>query len=721
MESSQLFLSYSRKELYFAEAIALHLQAAGIKTWFDLQQLEPGCDWSAEIKRGLTVCDGLILLVSRGAAESPYVDEECKHALESGKPIYALIFEAISADPIVVVHDEGKRSVHLQQYVDKAAAVIDVRADFAGSMRRLTEVVHGRAEAREPVPAQNSWGFPTRLPLAVWWVAASMALLTLLTGIATIQSLDIHLLLALGCGLVTGWLANRTWAFLQRESYRDTRLALIGGAAWSALYVGWLLPIIIVGLLFSILSPDIHRYSPITQGLRQQTRYVSRSTRRRQAQGFGERMAVFYGRLNGFLKALMVVISGIVLAIAVLAFVVNLFGSSSQRQNLTTILPNILLFIAVSAPFFVGHFVMNRRYRGLIEAGLGQAGVSGLTYAVISDRLDETIAAQVHTAMHGAGHRQRRDNSLRDVPPGEADIVIVILTDNLPQSVTQTYIDPLLESGKRIIFIVAAALNDAERFRRYAHYQWVDFRRQMPGSLDAMAEDILIFGADIVSHSFGTRQTPQSFDMPILPIRVAGYVGLQYFAFNLSIVFVVGNALTAALNFNPLLYAVFVGISLLVGMWVVNRVVKREITTESILIINLASSAIAQIITLIVQLSSIPEGMSIDGGRVFQWIIGNIIGLVIGYVVGRSVLRSWLGGWLPNYLPFSVPFPGFQRDWALWRRNLLSAVIVATFTIILLAPSLGNMSQPRDGAPIAQLIRAGNSPIAAGIGITASQ
>jgi hypothetical protein len=720
METSQLFLSYSRKELYFAEAVALHLQGAGIKTWFDLQQLEPGCDWNTEIKRGLDLCDGLVLLVSRGAAESPYVDDECKHALDNGKPIYALLFEPISPTPIVIDHDEGKRSVHLQQYVDKAAAVIDARTNFAGTMARLTDVVQGRAAAHDPVPELYAWDIPTRLPLAVAWVGLSMALLTALMAIATVQSLSINLLLALGCGLVTGWLANRTWAFLRRESYRDARLALIGGAAWSALYVGWLLPVILVGLLLSLLSPDIHRYSPITQGLRQRTRHVSRSTRRRQAQGFGERVAVFYGRLNGFLKALIVVISGLVLAIAVLALLVNLFGTSRQQQNLITILPNILLFVAVSAPFFVGHFVLNRRYRHLIEEGLGQAGISGLTYAIISDGLDENIASQVSTAMQSAGHRQRRDKNLRDVSPSEADIVIVVLTDNLSASVAERTIDPLLESGKRLIFIVAAALGDAERFRRYAHYQWVDFRRQMPGSLDAMAEDLLIFGADIVSHSFGTRQTPQSFDMPILPIRVAGYVGLQYFAFNFSIVLIVGNALTDALNFNPLLYAVFVGISLVVGMWVVNRVVKREITTDTILNINLVMGILSLIATYTVQLTSVPDGMRIDGGRLFQSIAANVVGLVIGYVVGRGVLRGWLGGWLPTYVPFSVPFPGFQRDWALWRRNLLTAALVATFTFILLAPSIGNISQQRAGLPIAQLISAGNSPIIAGIGISSS-
>ena len=54
------FISYSRKQLYFAESITLHLQKESIETWFDLQQLEAGADWSSVLKDGYENCHRLI-------------------------------------------------------------------------------------------------------------------------------------------------------------------------------------------------------------------------------------------------------------------------------------------------------------------------------------------------------------------------------------------------------------------------------------------------------------------------------------------------------------------------------------------------------------------------------------------------------------------------------------------------------------------------------------
>ena len=45
MEPKTTFLSYSRRQLYFAESLALHLQKGGLDVWFDLQQLQAGKVW----------------------------------------------------------------------------------------------------------------------------------------------------------------------------------------------------------------------------------------------------------------------------------------------------------------------------------------------------------------------------------------------------------------------------------------------------------------------------------------------------------------------------------------------------------------------------------------------------------------------------------------------------------------------------------------------------
>lgn len=93
------FLSYRRTQLYFAEALAYELAAAGVRTWFDLQRLNPGANWKAAIQRGLENCSGVILVASKSALESPHVELEWRHALESGKPIYVVLFEDVQLPP----------------------------------------------------------------------------------------------------------------------------------------------------------------------------------------------------------------------------------------------------------------------------------------------------------------------------------------------------------------------------------------------------------------------------------------------------------------------------------------------------------------------------------------------------------------------------------------------------------------------------------------------
>jgi hypothetical protein len=39
MADGHTFISYSRKQYYFAESLALNLQDNGVQTWFDMQNL----------------------------------------------------------------------------------------------------------------------------------------------------------------------------------------------------------------------------------------------------------------------------------------------------------------------------------------------------------------------------------------------------------------------------------------------------------------------------------------------------------------------------------------------------------------------------------------------------------------------------------------------------------------------------------------------------------
>lgn len=127
------FLSYSRREYFFAESLALNLQHVGLSVWFDIQQLEPGIDWKADIDAGIQRSQSLTLVASRAALASPYVRAEWQAALSLGKPIYVALFEG----------------VRLPRELRDRARIVDFRGDFDRSLRELADCLSG-ADRRVP-------------------------------------------------------------------------------------------------------------------------------------------------------------------------------------------------------------------------------------------------------------------------------------------------------------------------------------------------------------------------------------------------------------------------------------------------------------------------------------------------------------------------------------------------------------------------------------------
>ena len=89
------FISYSRRQLYFAESLALHLQKEGIDAWFDLQQLQAGTVWSEGLKNGVSEASLMVLVVSQASLASPYTQAEWKGFAGKGNQLVLAIYEPV--------------------------------------------------------------------------------------------------------------------------------------------------------------------------------------------------------------------------------------------------------------------------------------------------------------------------------------------------------------------------------------------------------------------------------------------------------------------------------------------------------------------------------------------------------------------------------------------------------------------------------------------------
>ena len=156
-EAPTTFVSYSRRQLYFAESIALHLQKQGINVWFDLQQLQAGTVWSDGLKIGVRKAARLILIVSKAALESPYTREEWTEVVKRGDPVVLVLYEPV---------DLPQELQGLPTY--------DFRSGFNRNLRGLVVFLKGDAEPRyDSVPATNRFGLSARLPGAIWFTLSA--------------------------------------------------------------------------------------------------------------------------------------------------------------------------------------------------------------------------------------------------------------------------------------------------------------------------------------------------------------------------------------------------------------------------------------------------------------------------------------------------------------------------------------------------------------------
>jgi len=94
-----VFLSYSKKDHFFAELAEIKLAQADIKLWRDQGQLIAGTDWRQGIEHGISNSLAILVALSDNSAESSYVTYEWAYGLGKGKTIIPLKLTECSVHP----------------------------------------------------------------------------------------------------------------------------------------------------------------------------------------------------------------------------------------------------------------------------------------------------------------------------------------------------------------------------------------------------------------------------------------------------------------------------------------------------------------------------------------------------------------------------------------------------------------------------------------------
>jgi hypothetical protein len=143
MPENAVFISYAREDLAAVQKLRAGLEAAGVRTWFDLERLEGGDDYDRKIERNIARCSYFIPVVSAATERrlEGYFRREWSYAIDRSRNIAegALFIMPVAIDDTsaAAAHVPDRfKALHMTRLPDG-----EVSPEFA---RRLHELLSAR-------------------------------------------------------------------------------------------------------------------------------------------------------------------------------------------------------------------------------------------------------------------------------------------------------------------------------------------------------------------------------------------------------------------------------------------------------------------------------------------------------------------------------------------------------------------------------------------------
>lgn len=90
-----IFISHSTQDNAFTTRLSEDLNDAGFETWVDIESIESGERWLLAIQDAIEKCGATIVVMSRIARDSEWVEREALLAMDLKKPIHTALIEDI--------------------------------------------------------------------------------------------------------------------------------------------------------------------------------------------------------------------------------------------------------------------------------------------------------------------------------------------------------------------------------------------------------------------------------------------------------------------------------------------------------------------------------------------------------------------------------------------------------------------------------------------------
>jgi hypothetical protein len=163
-----VFMSYSRREVPFVNALVDDLEDQGFNVWLDYRSLIPGTPWAEQIDSGIAESEVILLVVSKASMASKYVEMEWQQVIKLDKRVILLIFEAMDLPTELECFEW-----------------VDFRGNYKVGLEELTRQLQQPEEEEHPAPEK---GF--KVPTMVW-IAAILSVVVAAFSLGAVWTLFI--------------------------------------------------------------------------------------------------------------------------------------------------------------------------------------------------------------------------------------------------------------------------------------------------------------------------------------------------------------------------------------------------------------------------------------------------------------------------------------------------------------------------------------------------
>jgi TolB-like protein len=115
----RVFISYASQDAPAAQKVCSALETAGFACWIAPRDVRPGESYAAAIVNAINSCRTLVLMLSRGAIDSPHVLREVERASSKRRPVLSIRMDATELPP------ELEYFLSANQWLDASGGSVD--------------------------------------------------------------------------------------------------------------------------------------------------------------------------------------------------------------------------------------------------------------------------------------------------------------------------------------------------------------------------------------------------------------------------------------------------------------------------------------------------------------------------------------------------------------------------------------------------------------------